>query len=358
VRREQEACGPVLAFVIKRLAWGAMLVWLITLICFAIFFLVPSKPPPTRPGFVAAPNLQAEYDLQHKSIPNQYVIFTSHLVHGDLGRSLQQPQPVWQILHDAIPITLSLVIGGAIFWLLIAFPIGIISAMHPRSLLDKGLMAFVLIGVSAHPVWLSLIFSYLLGYRAHVFPIAGYCDFLYDPNSPRLCGGPRVWAHHMVLPWFTFALLFAALYARMIRASLLEAMNEDYVRTARAKGASSLRVMRKHVLHNALIPVVAMLSMDLVTISFTGVVFIESIFQLPGLGQVLYRALRTNDQPVILGIVIIVSFAVVIANLIADLLYGLIDPRLGLRVRRRQSLWSRLRWRVRPRPVAATKRGL
>lgn len=335
-----------------------MLAWLTTLICFVMFFLLPPEPGRALPGFPVAPNLQSEYGVQHKSIPHQYVIFMSHLVHGDLGTSLQQNQPVSQILRDALPITVSLIIGGTIFWLLIAFPIGVISAMRPRSLLDKGLMAFVLVGVSAHPVWLSLIFSYLLGYRAHVFPIAGYCDFLYDPHSPRLCGGPRIWAYHMVLPWFTFALLFAALYARMIRASLLEAVNEDYVRTARAKGASSVRVMRKHVLHNALIPVVAMLSMDMVTISFTGVVFIESVFQLPGVGQVFYRAARTNDLPVILGIVIVVSFAVVITNLIADLLYGLIDPRLNLRGRKRQSLWSRVRWRLRPRPVPATRRGL
>jgi peptide/nickel transport system permease protein len=200
-------------------------------------------------------------------------------------------------------------------------------------------------------VWLSLIFSYLLGYRAHIFPIAGYCDFLYDPHSSTLCGGPKYWAYHMVLPWFTFALIFAALYARMIRATLLETMNEDYVRTARGKGASNLRVMRKHVLRNTLIPVVAMLSMDMVTISFTGVLFIETVFQLPGLGQALYRALPANDLPVILGITIVVSFAVVIANLIADLLYCLIDPRLSLRGPKQQSLRSRMRWRLGPRPV-------
>jgi peptide/nickel transport system permease protein len=341
----------VLAFVLKRLAWGAMLVWLTTLICFVIFFLLPSKPASNRPGFVIAPNLQAEYGLQGKSAPHQYVIFMNHLVHGDLGRSLQQHQPVWQALHDAIPVTASLILGGTILWLLIAFPIGIISAMRPRSLLDKGLMALVLVGVSAHPVWLSLIFSYLLGYRAHVFPIAGYCDFLYDPHSPNLCGGPRYWAYHMALPWLTFALIFAALYARMIRASLLETMNEDYVRTARGKGASSLRVMRKHVLRNALMPVVAMLSMDMVTISFTGVVFIETVFQLPGLGQVLYRALRTLDLPVILGIAIVVSVAVVIANLVADLLYSVIDPRVTLRGPKRQSARPRARWRLRARSV-------
>ena len=132
--------------------------------------------------------------------------------------------------------------------MLIAFPIGVLSALYPRSLFDKGLMVFVLIGVSAHPVWLGLVFSYVGGVKLHLFPVGGYCDLHYQAESTNLCGGPRYWAYHLVLPWLTFAFLFAALYARMIRASLLETMDEDYVRTARAKGAGECRVMRKHVL--------------------------------------------------------------------------------------------------------------
>ena len=134
----------------------------------------------------------------------------------------------------------------------------------------------------------------------------------------------------------------------MIRASILETLNEDYVRTARAKGASEWRVLRKHVLRNALMPVIAMLSMDMVVISITGVIFIETVFQLPGLGTVLYRGLTTNDLPVILGVVIVVSLAVTIANMIADIVYCLIDPRLSLRRPRRQRGWVPDRWRSRP----------
>ncbi len=254
----------MLAFVFKRLVWAVILAWLVTLICFVIFFALPRNQPGSNRQGIVAPNLNAAYDLNSDSLPRQYVTFVEHVVRGDFGESLRTPQTVRSMIHDAAPVTLTLIIGGTIFWLLIAFPIGILSAVYPRSFVDKGLMAFVLIGISAHPVWLGLIFSYLLGYKAHLFPIAGYCDFVYDPNSPYQCGGPRYWAYHMVLPWFTFALLFAALYARMIRASLLETMDEDYVRTARAKGASQFRVIRKHVLHNALLPVVAMLSMDMI----------------------------------------------------------------------------------------------
>jgi peptide/nickel transport system permease protein len=136
----------------------------------------------------------------------------------------------------------------------------------------------------------------------------------------------------MILPWLTFAFLFAALYARMIRASLLEALDEDYVRTARAKGAGGLRVMRKHVFRNALMPVITMLGMD-VGVAFAGALFIETVFTLPGTGWLLVRSLANSDLPMILGIVIVVCIAVVIANLIVDLLYGALDPRVRMRTR-------------------------
>jgi peptide/nickel transport system permease protein len=221
-------------------------------------------------------------------------------------------------------VTASLVIGGAITWFLLAIPIGILSALRPRSLLDKGLMILVLIGASAHPLWLGLVLSYLLGFKLHVFPITGYCDF-FGPST--FCGGPTQWAYHLLLPWLTFAFLFAALYARMIRASMLEAMDEDYVRTARAKGAGPAQVMRRHVLRNAMLPVVSMLGMD-IGVAFGGALFIETAFGLPGIGKVLVRGLAGGDLPVIMGVVLVVSFAVAIANLIVDILYCWIDPRV------------------------------
>jgi peptide/nickel transport system permease protein len=339
----------VLGFIAKRLLWAVLLAWLMTVVTFLVFFwLPPNQPGSNRLGVVTA-NLQRQFNLEQQSMTQQYVHFLGHIVHGDLGESTRQPISVRKVIWDSLPVTVSLIIGGTVFWVLLAFPIGMLSALRPRSLLDKGLMTLVLIGVSAHPVWLSLIFSYFLGVRTHVFPVAGYCDFTYDPTSPNQCGGPRYWAYHMVLPWFTFALLFTALYARMIRASILEALGEDYVRTARAKGASSWRVMRKHVLRNALLPVTAMLSMDMVSLSLTGVIFIETVYQLPGLGQTLYRALTSTDLPVILGVVLVVSVVVVLTNMIADILYSLIDPRIR-GGRRRRRLSADFRWPLRERP--------
>jgi hypothetical protein len=181
----------------------------------------------------------------------------------------------------------------------------------------------------APPVWLSLVFSYVFGRKLHWFPLAGYCDLTYDPESTNQCGGPRYWAYHMFLPWLTFAMMFTALYARMIRANLLEVMHEDYVRTAVAKGAGSFRVLRHHVLRNALLSVITMIGMD-IGVAFGGAIFIEEIFELPGMGHLLVLSIASVDLPTILGIVLTVSIVVVLANLIVDIAYPLLDPRVRL----------------------------
>jgi peptide/nickel transport system permease protein len=185
-------------------------------------------------------------------------------------------------------------------------------------------MVFVLIGVSAHPVWIALILSYVFGFKLGITPIAGYCDFF---NSHLTCGGAVDWTYHMLLPWLTFALLFAALYTRMIRAMVMETMQEEYVRTARAKGASSARVLKSHVLRNAMLPIVTMLGMD-IAVAFGGALFIETVFDLPGVGQMLYDAATRLDLPVIMGVFLVITFAVVIANLIADIVCMVLDPRM------------------------------
>ena len=320
----------MLAYILKRLFWGVVLICAVTWITFVIFTILPEERPGQATQGLATPNIQQQFELEG-SLPEQYVTFLQHVVlHADFGESLRQPVEVRDEILTALPVTGSLLLGGVLMWLILGFTIGFLSALHPRSLLDKGLMVFVLIGVSAHPVWIGLMLSYFLGYQWDIFPVAGYCDLIYDPQSSNLCGGPRFWAYHLVLPWFAFALLFAALYARMIRATMLEVKNEDYIRTAYGKGAGEIRVMRKHVLRNAMLPVVTMLGMD-VGLAFAGAIFIESVFQLPGVGQLLFRALPGLDLPMIMGIVFLVSVAVVVVNLIVDILYCFIDPRISLR---------------------------
>ena len=200
-----------------------------------------------------------------------------HLKSPNLGHSFVNRQSVTSIIGAAAPVTASLVIGGMVLWMMIALPIGILSALRPRSLLDRFSMTGVLIGISAHPVWLGLIASYLIGYKLGWTPIAGYANFFHPLYAQP--GGPVQWAYHLILPWITFAILFAAIYVRMIRANVLETMNEDYVRTARAKGAPESRVMRSHILRNALLPVVTMLGMD-VGLALGGAVFTETVYSL------------------------------------------------------------------------------
>jgi peptide/nickel transport system permease protein len=232
------------------------------------------------------------------------------------------------VIWAAAPVTFSLVIGGAILWLLVSIPIGVLSALRPRSLLDRGSMMFVLIGISAHPVWIGLILSFVFGSYLGLTPISGYCDMI-DPSVGAQCGGPVQWAYHLILPWCTFALLFAALYVRLIRANVMETMSEDYVRTARAKGVPERNVLRSHILRNSMLPVVTILGLD-IALALGGAVFTETIFGLPGLGRSVIVAYEKLDLPVIVGVVVFSTIVIILFNLIVDCLYAVLDPRIRL----------------------------
>src|SRR4029450_4383498 len=261
-------------------------------------------------------------------VPVQYYHFLERLVvHQDLGESYSTSQSIDEKIKMAAPVTASLVFGGAVLWMIIGLSVGIFSALRPRSLLDRVAMIFVLIGVSAHPVWIGLIFSYFFGYKWGLAPIAGYADF-FNP-TPGEPGGPWQWFYHMILPWCTFALLFAALYVRMIRANVMETLNEDFVRTARAKGAPERQVLFSHVLRNALLPVVTMLGMD-IGIGLGGAIFTETVFNLPGLGQTAVIGISNQDLAIVQGVIVFATVAIIIFNLVVDLLYAWIDPRIRL----------------------------
>jgi peptide/nickel transport system permease protein len=185
-------------------------------------------------------------------------------------------------------------------------------------------MVAVLVGIAAHPLWLGYMLSFLLGYHLGALPLNGYCELL--PAADR-CSGPGPWAYHLLLPWLTLALGVAALYARMIRAAMLEALHEDFVRTGRAKGLGEWAVVRRHVIPNALTPVVTMIAMD-VALLFGSAVFVERVFGLPGLGMLLTSSLRGRDLPVILGVTLVVATVIILLTLLCDLLYGALDPRV------------------------------
>ena len=320
----------MLRYLIRRVLWALVLFVAVTAVTYVIFFIIPADPARQACGQRATPECikrAAHFLGTDQPVYVQYGKFMQRLVlEQDLGRSFTNRQRVNDVIASAAPVTASLVFGGAVLWMLIALPVGILSALRPRSLLDRVAMVFVLIGISAHPVWLGLIFAYFLGFKTGLFPITGYCDMV---NPSTDCGGPVQWAYHLILPWITFAILFAALYVRMIRANVIEAMSEDYVRTARAKGAPEWVVMRSHVLSNALLPVVTMLGMD-IGLAMGGAIFTESVYGLPGLGKYVYDSIERVDLPVIQGIVVFTTICIITANLIVDLLYAWIDPRIRL----------------------------
>jgi peptide/nickel transport system permease protein len=317
-------------FLIRRIFWAVFLFFTATLVTYLIFFVIPSNPAKLIAGRNAdATDVARVARFYHLNVPvwQQYWIWLWNIVrHGSLGNSYISREPVRYLIGQDAPVTASLVFGGAVFWLSLSIPVGILSALRPRSLMDRAAMTFVLVGISAHPVWIGLILSYFIGYRLALTPIAGYCNF-FTGDAGAQCSGPVQWAYHLILPWITFMVLFAALYVRLVRANVMETMSEDYVRTARAKGAGAQRVMVHHVLRNSLLPVVTILGMD-IGLALGGAIFTETIFQLPGLGAQLINAYSVFDLPIIAGVITFATFAVIAFNFVVDVTYGFLDPRI------------------------------
>src|SRR5215210_3535960 len=312
-------------FLVRRAAWMVVMFLAVTIVTFIIFFVIPSEDDQASLGRGGA-DVDVRTTVQIEGpIYEEYAEFLRKIVtQGSLGNSwVMRGQEVNEIILRAAPITLSLVVGGAILWLLIAIPAGVFAALRPRSPLSRLTTVFVLIGISAHPLWIGLMLSYFVGSRLGALPTGGYCEVF----SPGLdCGGPLQWAYHLLLPWFTFALMYAAIYMRMVRASTLETLNEDYVRTARAKGAPEWLVIRSHVLRNAMLPVVTMLGMD-IAVSLGSALFVETAYGLPGLGRLFATSLARRDFPVLLGITIYTTILVIVVNFLIDVVYGILDPR-------------------------------
>ena len=331
-------------YLVRRTLWAIVLFLVIMFTTFVIFFMAPQDPARAVCGGDQARHeclVRATAKLGlNKPIYEQYRRFLGrlspvgyggglHVKTPSLGTAFDTHVDLNQTIYKAAPVTASLVFGGAVLWMLIGLSVGIFSALKPRSLLDRGAMVFVLIGVSAHPVWIGLILSYFFGVRWHITPIANYANFFGAPPDSGLPGGPWQWFYHMILPWVTFALLFSALYVRMIRANVMETLNEDFVRTARAKGAPERRVMISHVLRNALLPVVTMLGMD-IGVALGGAIFTEYVFQLPGLGRTAIVAINAQDLATVQAVVVFATVTILTFILVVDLHYAWIDPRIRL----------------------------
>jgi peptide/nickel transport system permease protein len=305
-------------YVLARLGSSVVVFFAITLLVWVAFFALP------RPRNLTGQHRSDPFAV-HGSLLGSYGRYVWALVrHGDLGHSTIDREDVRTKLGRAAPVTISLILGGTIVWLAIAVSIGLAAALRPRSLLDRAGTIFVLIGLSLHPVWLSLVLSYVFGHSLHVLPPAGYCSI---NNVSTGCDGLGEWAYHLLLPCVTFGVVNAALFASMLRALVVEQLSEEYVRTARAKGADEKRVLLRHVLRHVAPPIVTMLGVFLGT-AIGSVVFVESAFDLPGLGGLLRQATTRRDLPMIAGSVVCLALVVLVLNLLVDLVYGAFDPRV------------------------------
>jgi len=332
-------------YLIRRLLWAVVLFVAVTAVTYAIFYIIPADPARRIAGKSATPE-QVERVRHNLGLDDpiyvQYANYLRDMVENQsLGYSYANRVSVNEIVAAEAPVTASLVIGGMVIWLIIGIPLGLLSALRPRSKLDRASMVGVLIGISAHPVWIGLALSYLLAYvpttgqflgfeftPVTIFPVQGYCE-VFTPPPGSDCGGVAAWSWHLILPWFTLAALYAANYTRMMRATTMETLNEDYVRTARAKGAPAGRVLRTHVVRNSLLPIVTMLGMDL-ALALGGAAFVEIVFGLPGLGREAVSSLTSFDYPVTMGLTIFATLVVIVFNLFVDIAYAYLDPRIRL----------------------------
>ena len=314
--------------VLKRLASGIIVLWVISVAVFTLFFIAPNDVAQKIAGRQATPVTVALVSKRlglNRPILDQYGTFAWHLLHGNLGYSYYNSEPVLTLIGSRIAVTFSLVLGGAVLWLAIGITTGVLAATHPRSFVDKGATFFAVFFYSMPTFLLGIILLYFFFYQLHlhgigIFPGSGYVPFFQSPIA---------WAQHLILPWIAVALTTAATYTRLTRGSMLDVMGEDYIRTARAKGLSERRVIFRHSLRAALTPVVTQFGLD-VGILLGGAVITEAVFGMPGLGFTAVQSIHQRDLPVIIGVVIVAAAAVVVANIVVDAFYAVLDPRVRL----------------------------
>jgi peptide/nickel transport system permease protein len=319
----------VIRFLVRRVGQSILVLFISSLLVFGLFFVGPgpSQVARTFAGRLgtAARIAQIKHELHlDEPIYLQYSHWAWNLLHGNFGYDYYKGQSVGSVIAAAAPATISLVIGAAIIWIIYGVFTGVISAVRSRSLMDRAFTASALFFYSMPTFVLGLALVWLFAYKLSpittFFPFHGYVPFTSDPGA---------WFQHLILPWFTLALVTAATYTRLTRASMLEVLGEDYVRTARSKGMSENRLITRHALRAALTPVVTLAGLDIGT-SLGGVLIVETLFGVTGLGWTAIQAINQQDLPVILGITILATTFVVIANLIVDILYAVLDPRVRL----------------------------
>jgi len=312
--------GP---FAIRRLAGMVAVLFAVSILTFLIFNVIPNSDPAQRmAGRNSSPQLVASITEEwgfDEPLPQQYLTMMGNILSGDVV-SYANRENVDDRIIEGIPATFSLCLGAAFLWLLFGVLFGYLSAVRAGGWLDKALTVLAVTGISIPVFWLAAVLLNYLSYQTGLFPSGGYVGLTEDPLQ---------WAYHLILPWVTLAVLQVGFYSRVLRSNMLDAMDEDYVRTARAKGLGERRVMTHHVLRNSLIPIVTLLALD-VSVLLAGAILIEATFNLNGIGQYAFESLKGFDLPPIMAIVLFGAFFVVLCNTLADIAYAFLDPRVKL----------------------------
>ncbi len=314
-------------YIIRRLLWVIVLLLAVSAVTFIIFYTLPSADPAVlRAG--KAPNPALLVQIRHTLGLDQpiYVQYWRYIkaviLHFNFGYSYQFGLPVKTTIFSRLPATFSLTAGAVVIWLLAGLPIGIISAVRSRTLLDRATMSGALLAISAPVYWLGLVSLFLFANDIGRFKIFDGAN-----TYTGLTADPGRWFGSLILPWVVLAASFAAFYARLLRSNLVETMSEDYIRTARAKGLTERRVVLRHGVRSAITPIVTVLGLDIGTL-LGGAILTETVFNIPGVGRLAYDGIQNSDLPVIQGTVLFGAFFIVIANLMVDIAYAYLDPRV------------------------------
>jgi peptide/nickel transport system permease protein len=320
----------MLRYLLRRFLFMILVLWVVSIITFLIFVKLPPGNPAIRaagraqtPATIAAARHALGLDkpvwIQYWRFAKGLIPFPGFFLNKQVYYSWSNFTPVNKQIYGRLPVTLVLAVGAGIIWLLMGIPIGIISAVKRRTVVDRAGMLFALFGVSAPPFWLAYVLLFVFWFKLHWAPSSG------------IPLGMSMWSAvvhgRFILPWFTLALTYSAFYARIVRSSLIETMHEDFVRTARAKGMSERRVILKHGLRVAMTPVVTLFGIDLGYL-LGGAIIVETVFNLQGVGQLAIQSLQTNDFPAVMGVTILAALFIIVANLVVDVLYAFLDPRV------------------------------
>ena len=318
----------MLIYIARRLAWTVLVIIVVLFITFLVFFKLPNGDPALRfAGKSPSPETLALVRHRlHLDEPfyKEFGYFVWHFARGDengwpgLGYSYSGFVPVKDQIKERAPRTLWLIFGAATIWLVVGVGIGVLSAVKRRSIIDRAAMGFALFGISAPVFWLGLMALWIFWRKLHWTAGTGYVP---------LSDGFGAWFSHLILPWTVLALLYMAIYARMTRNNLLETLGEDYIRTARAKGLSERQVIFKHGLRASLTPIVTLFGLD-VALLVGGAIITESVFNLQGLGWLAINGAVNQELPQVLGVVLLTATAVAIMNLVVDIVYAFLDPRV------------------------------